>query len=110
MIHFLVYIEIRIVYQICFLMQEFSRGIHFWESAISARVKWCCVYAVALIMLDHTSQIGPGNQIFQCGRGEMRSKINFIERGRLFRRELKRRGVKFLPMQVMRRIFEQAGV
>lgn len=41
---------------------------------------------------------------------EMQPKINFIERGRLFRRELKRRGVRFLPRQVLRRIFEEAGV
>jgi hypothetical protein len=40
----------------------------------------------------------------------MQPKINFIERGRLFRRELKRRRVRFLPMQVLRRIFEEAGV
>lgn len=41
---------------------------------------------------------------------EMQPRINFIERGRLFRRELKRRRVRFLPMQVLRRIFEKAGV
>lgn len=40
----------------------------------------------------------------------MQPKVNFIERGRLFRRELKRRRVRFLPMQVLRRIFEDAGV
>ncbi len=40
----------------------------------------------------------------------MKPKINFIERERLFRRELKRRRVKFLPMQVLRRMFEQAGI
>jgi hypothetical protein len=43
-------------------------------------------------------------------RTQMQPKINFIERGRLFRRELKRRGVRFLPMQVLRRVFEEAGV
>ncbi|KGH28581.1 hypothetical protein P353_15410 [Comamonas testosteroni] len=40
----------------------------------------------------------------------MKPKINFIERERLFRRELKRRQVRFLPTQVLRRIFEEAGV
>ena len=40
----------------------------------------------------------------------MKPKINFIERERLFRRELKRRGVKFLLMQVLRRLFAKAGV
>ncbi|AIJ48486.1 hypothetical protein P608_21930 [Comamonas thiooxydans] len=40
----------------------------------------------------------------------MQPRINFIERGRLFRRELKRRRVRFLPMQVLRRIFDEAGV
>lgn len=41
---------------------------------------------------------------------KMKPKINFIERERLFRRELKRRKVRFLPMQVLRRLFEKAGV
>lgn len=41
---------------------------------------------------------------------QMQTKVNFIERGRLFRRELKRRRVRFLPAQVLRRIFEEAGV
>lgn len=41
---------------------------------------------------------------------EMQPRVNFIERGRLFRRELKRRQVRFLPMQVLRRIFDEAGV
>jgi len=41
---------------------------------------------------------------------EMKAKINFIERARIFRRELRRRRVKFLPQQVLRRIFEAAGI
>ncbi|EED69570.1 hypothetical protein P608_09080 [Comamonas thiooxydans] len=40
----------------------------------------------------------------------MKEKINFIERERLYRHELKRRRVKFLPMQVLRRVFKAAGV
>ena len=40
----------------------------------------------------------------------MKEKINFIERERLYRQERKRRRVKILPMQVVRRVFLAAGV
>lgn len=47
---------------------------------------------------------------FAFGMPRMKPKIDFIERERLFRRELKRRKRRFLPMQVLRRLFKEAGV
>ena len=64
-------------------------------------------------LLNIGEEAGKGNELAQATYKileENQEKINFIERERLYRHELKRRRVKFLPMQVLRRVFKAAGV